>query len=657
MSRGAHSTRMETKQATHDLAFVPIPAVPEIPERKHTLQNGKRRRSLPPPAVKIAKQSAASSANNVQLPPASPEVISSLISSLSAISSPAQEHFDRIPSIGESRSTPSSPSALDSRFPFDIPGFPSDSGPPTPRSAYMDARDYLHPQDASLISPLRTSKPPFGRPESFSESQKSPKDFDDVSSIGSVSIEPGIPPRESSRTASGGSDSRHSRRSHKGLMFMSSKERLRDNHERRRSGNSGGDGLGLDNLGDGMHSLNSESRITGRGIREEPDMILDSMSRSVQGSPTATSPSIGGHSPSLGGASPALNGARFIPTRDSSLRKTGSPSRKKRQSHHSSSHHSSRRGSLAPGIKEEDGESSPHDDANKERRDENGIQTDGAREKKPKHYPPALITSEPPMKLQSPLSSPTFPPPRRESKPPALTAEAPKQVAQAAEVEERALLSEEESAPSPAIVQRKARENSTTRINSFQSKGSKLAKQGPNRKPSLDLLPGTDTSTPKRTSSRLKRISLPPSPSERHRRSNSNPLAPLGRNSESNAARPPTMVVEERPSSADSIDDAVEAYLCSPRLSQKIRHPQTGRTISFSEVGDSEGFAVFCCVGMGLTRYITAFYDELALTLKLRLITPDRPGVGDSDPYYDGTGTPLSWPGKRINPAITLRQY
>jgi pimeloyl-ACP methyl ester carboxylesterase len=56
---------------------------------------------------------------------------------------------------------------------------------------------------------------------------------------------------------------------------------------------------------------------------------------------------------------------------------------------------------------------------------------------------------------------------------------------------------------------------------------------------------------------------------------------------------------------------------------------------------------------MGLTRYITAFYDELALTLKLRLITPDRPGVGDSEPYADGTTTPLSWPGK--SPLLTLR--
>ena len=70
--------------------------------------------------------------------------------------------------------------------------------------------------------------------------------------------------------------------------------------------------------------------------------------------------------------------------------------------------------------------------------------------------------------------------------------------------------------------------------------------------------------------------------------------------------------------------------------------------ISFSEVGDSEGYAVICCVGMGLTRYITAFYDELALTLKLRLITPDRPGIGDSEPYPDGSVTPLSWPGEFV---------
>ena len=106
-----------------------------------------------------------------------------------------------------------------------------------------------------------------------------------------------------------------------------------------------------------------------------------------------------------------------------------------------------------------------------------------------------------------------------------------------------------------------------------------------------------------------------------------------------------TKEVDGRPSTADSIDDEVEAYLSLPRLSQRVPHPQTGRIISYSDVGDSNGYVVFCCVGMGLTRYLTAFYDDLALSLKLRLITIDRPGVGGSEPITDGTDTPLGWAG------------
>ena len=100
------------------------------------------------------------------------------------------------------------------------------------------------------------------------------------------------------------------------------------------------------------------------------------------------------------------------------------------------------------------------------------------------------------------------------------------------------------------------------------------------------------------------------------------------------------------PSLADSIDEAIEDYLANPVLSQKVRDPRTGRVIAFSEVGDPTGSVVFCCVGMGTTRYLTAFYDELATTLKLRLITPDRPGIGESEPHEDGADTPLGWPGK-----------
>lgn len=184
---------------------------------------------------------------------------------------------------------------------------------------------------------------------------------------------------------------------------------------------------------------------------------------------------------------------------------------------------------------------------------------------------------------------------------------------------------DEEGAPFPAVSQGRRREESSLDIE--------------HRNPSGRLSPAlSGTLRPKRSSSRLKRLS--------------GPLTPRAENRTRESSREPSHNIMpagyERPVSADSVDDAVESYLCSPRLSQKIKHPQTGRVISFSEVGDADGSAVFCCVGMGLTRYITAFYDELALTLKLRLITPDRPGVGDSEPYTDGTTTPLSWPGRLL---------
>ena len=92
-----------------------------------------------------------------------------------------------------------------------------------------------------------------------------------------------------------------------------------------------------------------------------------------------------------------------------------------------------------------------------------------------------------------------------------------------------------------------------------------------------------------------------------------------------------------------SVEEEVDNLLAAPRLTQKLRHPRTGRTIAFSEVGDPNGFVVFCCVGMGITRYITTFYEELARTLKLRLITPDRPGVGESEAVPDRLQNPLTW--------------
>ncbi|KAL1306978.1 hypothetical protein AAFC00_005611 [Neodothiora populina] len=101
-------------------------------------------------------------------------------------------------------------------------------------------------------------------------------------------------------------------------------------------------------------------------------------------------------------------------------------------------------------------------------------------------------------------------------------------------------------------------------------------------------------------------------------------------------------VLQER---RKSVTDSVENYLGAPRLSQKVRSHQDGRIITFSEVGDPAGAAVIVCVGMGLTRFVTAFYDDLAATLGLRLITLDRPGVGESEPYPERERVgPLSWP-------------
>lgn len=164
------------------------------------------------------------------------------------------------------------------------------------------------------------------------------------------------------------------------------------------------------------------------------------------------------------------------------------------------------------------------------------------------------------------------------------------------------------------------------------------------RHQSLGVSPASLHSLQHRPTLKKKRWSHPdlPAKAERSRNAKIDAMEAAAR---ANAVQsPPHSVIEERPTSADSIDMEVESYLNSTRLSQKIRHPQTGRVISFSEVGDPNGFTVFVCVGMGLTRYVMAFYDQLAATLKLRLITPDRPGIGGSD--VDPNGTPLSWPGE-----------
>jgi len=186
----------------------------------------------------------------------------------------------------------------------------------------------------------------------------------------------------------------------------------------------------------------------------------------------------------------------------------------------------------------------------------------------------------------------------------------------------------EYSAPSPAIASKTDRDSLVAKKTVGTRNPSAIANKEHKRRSST---------APQRSNSRLlRRLSRPTSPTAigRHMRTLSNPLDQPSRDTQH------LLGIGD----GDPIDDAVEEFLSSPRLNQRIKQSQTGRLIAFSEVGDPKGSVVFCCVGMGLTRFLTAFYDELALTLKLRLITPDRPGVGGSEPHADGLDTPLSWP-------------
>lgn len=568
------------------------------PVQSRTRHHG-RQRSLPSTPAQ----------NRVHVQPASPEVISSLITSLSIISSPASQLFDN-PS-----STPAtSPAPTTNTF----GNLKVRNGPESPGGSFgLDYGAYEQPSLRELIheesldelaaSPpiIRTAKPPSGfspltaprSPRDSSplktflrgSSRPSSKgsDRDDASSIGNVSIEPGVAPtHELRRKSSGDSWGKKQSRSQRGLMYMSSKERLREKeHERKRTTSPATDRIALP-------KFDLDSFMAETAIGEEPED-----SSPLNHPPIAKD--LAAHLGSQGG----IGSGRFIPTRDSSLRKPMTS--KKRSSQRSSRQSSKHRTSEDAGSTEQ----TQKDDRKRERsrRDNQGS------------------SSEATSKMMEPLDNLQMP---RGSK---LTTLASQQVSESAKVDQSRIVEEtEDGAPSPAVAQRKARV-SLDRRSSSQRRSGKVPEP---------------IETPKRTGSRLKRLSAPLSPrafdKDSHNRSSSTPLS-RGASPEPN--KPPQIHIDDRPSSADSIDDAVEAYLCSPRLSQKIRHPQTGRTISFSEVGDSDGFAVFCCVGMGLTRYITAFYDELALTLKLRLITPDRPGVGHSEPYTDGTATPLSWPG------------
>jgi hypothetical protein len=590
---------------------------PPVPSRQHS-----RPKSLP------AKHSRRRDANRVHLQSASPEVISSLITSLSVIPIPAELLLDR--QTGNSRSTPVSPAPGQSSFGFSdgnrysLKTRSSGSG-----SFGIDYGAYRQPpmvddMDGTLLDELpasppviRTSKPPSGfspltAPKSPATRDQSPfrnfirgsrpssrgstvsKDREEANSIGR-STEPGLSSHQPELRKQTSSDSwgRSNSRKSKGLMYMSSKEQLSEKEQEKRSSIGGTASSSKITTNDrlSLSHFDTDSFMAATAINEEPSNVL---------------------SPSNGFVSPIkeeISLAAPIPPRDSSLRM--SSLRKKHSSHLSSQLESKQKdGEKDSGIIQEADERQ-----GLKVRDGNVPQRRQSLRDIASKFMEPLVGTE--LLSQAKPLAPTT-----------------KQMPETAETEQDA--NGDEGASAPKLVHRRSMIGDSR--GNRDRKSTTLAPEPPEK------------GFVNRSSSRLKRGSTSASKSgDENSPYRNSSVQPASRKTDLSAEpRPSAHLVEERPSSSDSIDDAVDAYLCSPRLSQKIQHPQTGRIISFSEVGDAEGFAVFCCVGMGLTRYLTAFYDELARTLKLRLITPDRPGVGDSEPHADGTSTPLSWPGKLI---------
>lgn len=520
-----------------------------------------------------------SHAKNQSVAPASPELISSLITSLSVISRPTTEVLDTSFDFDLDSGTSSKSPVGDDPVANRMGSFGVDYGAFSKPSPSSDLRGHQFDLDELAAAPpvIKTAKPPSGyspltAPKSpnssgirsflgggwgsrpSSRGSCASKDAD-ARSVGNISVErgmsPGSSPIQVKKQRSTDSWGKKASQTHSRLMNKVSKERLN-------TGSSLGDTSNV-LLGSAMTRSvgRSDSFLGETPIDEEP--TLDGMSGNRgSGLDTHMSPS-------------------SIPQRESSLRKTGANA--KRSSQRAS--RASRRASSNGAIPEEDfdGEVSKPPRSGSTSRRASYKNTENSRDSKTGKTGEGLLDPTWSTKLKANHFIEHY----------VTDTEA----------------TDDDGAPAPSIAQGKRRDREV----SMDRNSRRLSGR---HTPELRA---------KRSSSKLKRRSAAPS-------------------------RDDSDVPHERPPSADSIDDSVEAYMRSPRLSQRIRHPQTGRLISFSEVGDSEGSAVFCCVGMGLTRYITAFYDELALTLKLRLITPDRPGVGDSEAYADGTATPLGWPGK-----------
>ena len=635
---------------------------PIIPERtsaktspSHSRQD-KRRRSLPAATHRNDRRR---DSNRVTVQPASTEVISSLIETLSAISLPAEHHFDSLPRISASHSTPVSPRPWQTEHP--VISEPADGEMPyttslsiSKRPHGVDATYFLHPDHASI----RTSSPRRSRTNAPKPLQiglrepEDPYDLGEIYSIGNVSIEP-QPWRSTTSISSTGSDARKSIRSLRSMKslrnlgFKNSKESLRSGEEKVVRKPKVGQQSQPERL------VIKDSTPPGSPTSDRDIVIKHETRYSV----TAEAPNVperassvqSHHTPKrlYWNASDVTNDPKLfhgipnqdcIPTRESSKRHSmrSSSANQKRTSHQSAhdnvdkaqsaSDENSDRGlqealqrvADASKVDYKHQAEAAEDSVNRRIKElkEQKMQRERSSGETATEF---VLAPEPPDRSLTPSPSPMV-------SQPIVPHAAAVDDGLRGSVANKALGPEEDgeiSAPSPSIASR--------------TKRSSLVGSRPIREPltaAANEKKRRSFSAPQRSNSRLlRRLSRPASPTtaERHRKTFSNSMnEPL--------------FDQPEIGDQDPVGDAVHEFLTAPRLNQTIKQAQTGRMISFSEVGDPKGSVVFCCVGMGLTRFLTAFYDELALTLKLRLITPDRPGVGGSEPHADGLDTPLGWP-------------
>ncbi|CAI2162353.1 12132_t:CDS:2 [Funneliformis geosporum] len=102
--------------------------------------------------------------------------------------------------------------------------------------------------------------------------------------------------------------------------------------------------------------------------------------------------------------------------------------------------------------------------------------------------------------------------------------------------------------------------------------------------------------------------------------------------------------VAPAPAQATDLSRKPSSQSSSKSISPTSMQLSSGRVVSFSEVGDRNGFPVFVFLGMGCVRYFIAFFDDLATSYNLRLICPDRPGIGLSDDVKAEEQQVLKWP-------------